>query len=112
MPRRQPTMSWQDVRKLLERFSWIDPKTGVRVTGFNPPQGAREVRRKRVFIRYVTLDGHLEAGVVENCKVYLNNGKNGRGAHQRLLLWPDSGQFRRICDILILEIDGIRIISQ
>lgn len=112
MPRRQPTMNWQDIRVLLEKFSWIDPRSGVKVTGFNPPQGAKDVRRKRAFVRYLTLDGRVEEGIVECHKVFLENGKNGHGCHQRLLLWPESGQFRRVCDLLIMEIDGIRIIAQ
>ena len=96
-------MSWQDLRTLLEKFSWID-KAGVKVTGFNPPANAAEVKRKRAFVKYLTLDGRTESGVVECCRVFLDK-------HQRLLLFPESGQFRRVCDILIMEVDGIRIVS-
>lgn len=98
-------MNWQDLRMLMEKWSWIDPRTGVRVTGFNPPVAAREVRRKSVYVKYLTLKGEVEEGRVECLKVFLDK-------HQRMIRFTASNQIRRICDILIMEVDGIRIISQ
>ena len=112
MPRHQPTLSWQDLRKLTERWSWIDPRTGVRVTGFNPPDKAKEKRQVAYYIRYLTLRGVVEEGEVITLKVFLHGGQSGKGAHQRMIQFTASRQVRRICDILILEIDGIRIIAQ
>lgn len=105
MPRRQPTRNWQEIRLLMEKWSWRDPRTGVRVTGFNPPDNAKEVKRESVYIKYLTLKGVVEEGRVECLKVFLDR-------HQRMIRFTDSGEIRRICDILIMEIDGIRIISQ
>ena len=104
MPRLQPTMSWQDVRQLMECFTWIDKRTGVRVSGFNPPQKAVGLQRKSCFVKYVTLKGQLECGYVECLKVFLDR-------HQRMIRFVESGEIRRICDLLIVEVDGIRIIS-
>lgn len=104
MPKKQPVRNYQDVRELMEKFEWTDRRTGVRVTGYNPPQGAKDLDRKSVFIRYLTKRGVVEQGQVQCLKVFLDR-------HQRLIRYVNSGEIRRICDILIIEIDGIRIIA-
>lgn len=105
MPRRQPTMSYQDLRKLCERWSWIDRRTGVRVTGYNPPAEAAGRRQVPFYIKYLTLRGVVEQGNVICIRVFLRQ-------HQRMIQFVESKQIRRICDLLIIEVDGIRIISQ
>lgn len=105
-------MSWQDIRRETERFAWTDQRTGARVTGFNPPKGAKDVRRVPFFIRYVTKDGRMEQGEVTCIKVFnqLAQGAS-RGIHQRLIRFEASGQIRRICDILVCEVNGFRVIA-
>ena len=104
MPRLQPTMNYQDLRQLMEAFTWIDARTGVRVSGFNPPAKAKGLQRKPVYIKYLTLRGVVECGYVECLKVFLDR-------HQRMIRFVESGEIRRICDLLVIEVDGIRIIS-
>lgn len=88
----------------MEKFEWNDRRTGVRITGYNPPKDALNIDRKRVYIRYLTKRGVVEQGEVQCLKVFLDR-------HQRLIRYVNSGEIRRICDILIIEIDGIRIIA-
>ena len=104
MPKSQPKESWDRLRNYLERFSWRDLKTGVRVTGFNPPDGAEGIERIPVWISYLTMRGVRESGRVVSLKLYPHR--------QRLIKFVDSGECRRICDILIIEVDGVRFIAQ
>lgn len=97
-------MDWQQIRALLECFTWRDEVTGVAVSGHNPPKGAKELRRKPVFVRYITKSGTVEQGTVVGLKTFTRQ-------HQRLVQFVESQQIRRICDILIIEIDGIRIVA-
>lgn len=98
-------MSWQDIRKLCERWSWIDERTGVRVTGYNPPEKAKARQQVPFYVKYLTLRGVVEEGNVISLRVFLQQ-------HQRMIQFVESKQIRRICDILIIEVDGIRIISE
>jgi citrate lyase beta subunit len=95
-------MNWEAIRQLTERFSWTDAKTGVRVTGFNPPEGAKDVERVAYHVRYVTLKGEVEQGQVVTLKVFPRQ-------RQRMVQFVASKQVRRIRDYLIVSIDGIRI---
>lgn len=112
MPTTKPTMSWEAIRTLTERFTWRDPKSGVQVTGFNPPGGAdaKGVDRVPYHIRYVTGKGVCESGTVVTIKVFPR-------LKQRMVMFvgPDgkggSRQIRRVRDYLIMEIDGIRIVT-
>ncbi len=112
MPKMKPTMSWEAIRTLTEKFTWKDPKTGVQVTGFNPPGGAdaKGVDRVPYHIRYVTGKGVCESGTVVTIKVYPR-------LKQRMVMFvcPDGKgcprQIRRVRDYLIMEIDGIRIVT-
>lgn len=104
MPRRQPTISFQQIRNLTERFSWRDPKTGVRVTGFNPPADAKEKQQVPYFVRYVTGRGVLEQGEVITLKVDTKR-------HQRRVKFINSNEIRILRDYLIIEIDGFRVVT-
>lgn len=105
MPTKQPTVSFQHIRSLTEQWSWTDPATGVRVTGFNVPAAARpSARQVPYFVSYVTGNGNLEQGEVITLKVDLRR-------HQRKVLFPASGEIRIIRDYLIIQINGIRVIT-
>lgn len=104
MPRRQPTISFQQIRNLTERFSWRDPKTGVRVTGFNPPADAKEKQQVPYFVRYVTGKGHLEQGEVITLSVDTKR-------HHRRVKFINSNEIRILRDYLIIEIDGFRVLT-
>lgn len=62
------------------------------------------------YIRYLTLRGVVEEGTVVCLKVFLHGGRSGKGAHQRMIQFVESRQVRRICDLLIMEVDGIRVV--
>ena len=96
-------MSWQALR-ITERWSWIDERSGVRTTGYNPPEKAKGKQQVPFHIKYLTLRGVVEEGNVICLKVFLDK-------HQRMIQFLESKQIRRVCDILIMEVDGIRIIS-
>ncbi len=104
MPVRQPTISFQQIRHLTEKFSWRDPKTGVRVTGFNPPADALERQQVPYFVKYVTGKGHLEQGEVVTIKVDIRR-------HQRKVRFTASNEIRILRDYLIIEIDGFRVVT-
>ena len=104
MPRTQPTISFQAVRNLTEKFSWRDPKTGSRVMGFNPPADAKEKQQVPYFVKYVTGRGVLEQGEVITLKVDLRR-------HQRKVKFINSNQIRILRDYLIIEIDGFRVVT-
>lgn len=105
---RQPTISFQKIRDLAERWSWEVPTASggrVRVTGFNVPDSARKsARRVPFFIKVVTKKGELMQGEVVSLRPLPEH-------HQRLIQWCASGEIRRICDCLVIEIDGIRVVT-
>ena len=103
MPKQQPVLSWTQIRNYAERWSWIDPRTGVKVTGYNVPDGAKEKRQVPYFLRVVTLKGELMQGEVITLKVLPK--------HRRLIRFVQSGEIRNIADYLIISIDGIRFVT-
>lgn len=104
MPYQQPQQSFQSLRNYTEKFSWIDVQTDLRTTGYNPPKSAQDVQRVPFFVRYVTQSGRLEEGNAICLKV-------NRRKHQRLVQFVDSQEIRWLCDYLIIEVDGIRILT-
>lgn len=104
MPTLQPTMSFQKLRDFTEKWSWIDPKTGIRTNGYNYPRKAKGVERVPFSIKYVTLKGELEQGLVICLKVYPHH-------HQRMIQFVESKEIRRISDYLVIECDGTRFIT-
>lgn len=103
MPARQPTISFQQIRHLTEKFVWDSPQ-GVRITGFNPPREAKNVTQKPYYVRYVTGKGHLEEGEVITLAVSVRR-------HQRKVKFIRSNQIRILRDYLIIEIDGFRVVT-
>lgn len=103
MSTRQPTISFQQIRHLTEKFVWDSPQ-GVRITGFNPPREAKNVTQKPYYVRYVTGKGHLEEGEVITLKVDVRR-------HQRKVKFIRSEQIRVLRDYLIVEIDGFRVVT-
>ena len=106
MPTKKPTQSWNEVRNLTEKFEWRDPRTGITTRGYNPPGGkdGRGVKRVPFHIRYITGKGCVEEGFCICLKVYPE-------LRQRMVQFVESKQIRRVRDYLIIEIDGIRIVT-
>lgn len=104
MPRQKPTISWEQIRNYAEKWEWIDPRTGVRTVGFNPPEKAEGKRQVAYFVRYITVKGQVEQGEVITLKVDLQR-------RQRKVKFTKSNQIRVIRDYLIIEIDGVRFIT-
>ena len=88
----------------MEQWIWRDPKTGVEVTGFNPPEKAKDKRQRPFYFRAITIKGELIAGEAICLKVYL-------GLHQRMIRFTQSGEIRRIRDYLVMEVNGVRVIT-
>lgn len=103
MPINAPVLSWTQIRNYAERWSWIDAKTGVKVTGFNVPEKAKGKAQVPYHIRVVTMKGELMQGEVITLKVMKN--------HRRLIRFVQSGEIRNIADALVISIDGIRFVT-
>ena len=104
MPTQQPTISFQQIRNLTEKWTWID-KSGVKTNGFNVPDYARSsARQMPYYVKYVTGKGVLEQGEVITLKVDTRR-------HQRKVKFIKSNEIRIIRDYLIVEIDGFRVIT-
>ena len=104
MPTTQPTISFQQLRNLTEKWTWKDPKTGLQVVGYNPPENAENKQQKPYFVKYVTGTGVLERGEVITLKVDPRR-------RQRMVKFVASGECRWIRDYLIIEVDGMRIVT-
>ena len=73
MPTKKPTMSWNEVRNMTEKFEWRDPRTGIVTRGYNPPGGkdGRGVKRVPFHIRYISGKGCVEdARSCRECALY------------------------------------------
>lgn len=101
---RQPTQSYTELRRYMEKWQWNDPRTGCRVTGFNPPQTARNVQRMPFYIKFLTKSGHVDIGTCVCLAVDIDR-------HQRKVQFVKSGEIRVVNDILVLEVDGTRFIT-
>lgn len=104
MPTRQPTISWQQLRNYMEQWTWKDPRTGSQVTGFNPPDGAKDKRQKPFFFRAITSKGEVISGEAVCLKVFLDS-------RQRMVRFVNSGEIRRIRDYLVMEVNGMRVVT-
>ena len=104
MPTKQPTISWQSLRNYMEQWIWTDPKTGVKVTGGNPPDKAKDKTQKPFYFRAITIKGEVIAGEAICLKVYLQQ-------HQRMVKFTQSGEIRRIRDYLVMEVNGLRVVT-
>ena len=104
MPQRPSIVSYQHLRDYTEKFSWIDRKTGLRQIGFNPPKSALKVERHPFFIRYITQSGNVESGHAVCIKVDLRR-------QQRLIQFVESQEIRRVCDYLVIEVDGTYFVT-
>lgn len=104
MPKEVRPISYQDLRQHMEQWQWRDAKTGVMVTGYNPPAGAKEVRQRPFYCRYITIKGVVEQGEMICLKVFTRE-------HQRMVQFVASKQIRRIRDYLVMEVNGIRVVT-
>ena len=98
------TQSYTELRMFTERWQWDDPRTGNRVTGFDPPHTARNVERKPFYIKFLTKTGHVDEGT---CVCLAVNTMR----HQRKVKFVESGEIRVVNDILVLNVDGTRFIT-
>ena len=101
---KRPTQSYTELRRYTEKWTWIDPIYGHRVTGYAPPQTAINPSRSPFYIKFLTKSGHVDQG---NC-VCLSTDI---ARHQRKVQFVDSKQIRVVNDILVLEVDGTRFIT-
>ena len=104
MPKNNPTISWQLLRNYMEQWIWSDPKTGVQVTGFNPPDKAKDKRQKPFYFKAITGKGEVISGEAICLKVFLDK-------HQRMVRFTQSGEIRRIRDYLVMEVNGVRVVT-
>ena len=88
----------------MEQWIWTDPKTGVQVTGFNPPDKAKDKRQKPFYFKAITIKGEAISGEAICLKVFLDS-------HQRMVKFTQSGQVRRIRDYLVMEVNGVRVVT-
>ena len=100
----RPTQSYTNLRAYTEKWSWIDPCSGKRVTGYVHPQNASEVQRVPFYIRFLTKTGHVDEGT---CVCLSADTLR----HQRKVQFVESKQIRVVNDILVLEVDGTRFIT-
>ena len=103
MPRQQPVVSWTQLRNLCEKFSYIH-ESGVRITTFNPPKDAKGVERVPFFLKAISGKGEILTGNVVSLRVNVRK-------RQRLCMWVESKQCRWIRDYLIMEVDGVRVVT-
>ena len=87
----------------MEQWTWKDLRTGVTVTGFNPPENAKEKRQKPFYFRAITIKGEVISGEAVCLKVFLDS-------RQRMVKFT-SGQMRRIRDYLVMEVNGVRVVT-
>ena len=99
-----PTQSYTELRRYTEKWSWLDPRSNARVTGYAPPQTALHPERVPFYIRFLTKTGHVDEG---NCVCLSTDPLR----HQRKVQFIDSKQIRVVNDILVLEVDGTRFIT-
>lgn len=103
MPTHTPTISFQSLRNICERWQWRDP-SGILVTGYNPPADATDRHQKPFYVKYVTGRGHLEQGEVICLKVDTRR-------HQRKVKFTASNEIRVLRDYLIISVDGLRVVT-
>ena len=84
----QPKQSYTELRRFMEQWQWIDPRSKQQVTGYVHPQTAT----------------HVDEG---NCVCLSVNTLT----HQRKVQFVASGEIRVVNDILVLEVDGTRFIT-
>lgn len=101
---RRPTQSYTELRRYTEKWQWIDPRTGMKTTGYVHPQTARNVECVPFFIKFLTKTGHVDQG---NCVCLAVDTDR----HQRKVQFVESKQIRVVNDILVIEVDGTRFIT-
>ena len=104
MPNKKPQISYTRIREYAERFSWIDPKTNEPQVGYNPPENAIERERMPFNIVALDKDGNIIRGRVICTEV-------NTSLHTRRIMFVNSGEFRWVSDVLIIEIDGVRFVT-
>jgi len=105
MPKTKQTMSWLMLRSLCEAWEYkrVCGKHEIWVTSMNPPEGC-EKRQKPFYIKYITGKGQVEEGECICLKVFVDK-------KQRMVRFVKSGAIRRVRDYLVMEVNGIRIVT-
>lgn len=103
MPVKESKISFNMIRMYAEKFSYTDEQ-GLSRVSFNPPAGARDVKRVPFFISFITKEGRLVEGNVICISVDL-------ARRQRKVQFVESGEIRRVRDYLICAIDGVKFIT-
>lgn len=103
MPKIQPTLPVERVRNVCELYQW-ETKYGQMTRGFVPPKDAKKLSRVPFFIKYVTKSGRLEEGMCVSLKMERRKG-------MRMIQYVNSRAIRWIYDILIIEVNGFRVIN-
>ena len=88
----------------MEQWTWMDARTGQVRTGFNPPENAKEKRQKPFYFQAITIKGEVISGEAVCLKVF-------RNVHQRMVQFTQSRQIRRIRDYLVMEVNGVRVVT-
>lgn len=104
MPKSTPTLSYTHIRDYAERYTWIDPVTGERQIGYDPPPNAVNSQPVPFNITYLTTMGVPHRGRVVCTSVDVEN-------HNRNIKYLESGEVRTVSDALIISIDGVRFIT-
>ncbi len=102
MPRKQPTVTIDGIRNLCELYEW-ETQYGLMTRGFVPPKAAKKLSRVPFFVRYVTRSGRLEQGMCVSLKINRRKG-------MRLIQFVKSNEIRWIYDILMIEVNGFKVI--
>ncbi len=100
----QYRQSYTNLRQFCEKWQWTDPRTGQLVTGYVHPQTARNVERVPFYIKFLTKTGHVDEGRCVCLSVDVTR-------HQRRVQFVASKEIRVVNDILVMEVDGIRIVT-
>lgn len=101
MPTTPPIYSYTRIRDFAERWTWIDPVTHQQRDGYNPPANAINPQRKPFHLLAMTEDGRRIEGDCITLRV-------NTSLHCRDVEFVNSGETRRISDLFIIEIDGVR----
>ena len=99
--RTQPVISYLRIREYAERWSWTDPATGKKRIGYDAPADAPDRQRHPFYMKALTDSGHIIEGECVTLSV-------NTSLHSRTVRFTASGEVRKVSDLFIIEIDGVR----
>lgn len=119
MPTQKPVVSYTRIREYAERFDWTD-RYGRQHTGLNPPSDAIDKRHHPFDVTFLTSSGVAYQATVVCTTVmpaihsrdlmFVTDGVQPgcSAADAALMKKIPRGETRRVSDMLIVEIDGVR----